>query len=379
MLPVENESNGVKITILNYILNKKYSCKRDCWSSDDCSIKKKCSISQNKGTLIGTEVTVNILNASDSSFSIRSGSWEMIDSNGYAYGACALCDTHHPSRTVNPDSWSVSPGTQIKTTLLFAELESGIDVAAFLFSQNSFLLKFEVNPLPDTVKSLFVVREEVSIKQALEHDYELRSLHSEVNRLKKNVFSRFNNTLTPKEITSLDNSIINSEFAIKEAFRKLEDWKKALLEEDFIEAITQYQTKIDIFRENENKSKILSQKVEQLYELTPREFEEWTANLFESLRYEKVTLTPQSNDKGIDVLAEKNGLKIAVQCKKFKGVVGSPSIQTFLGALQNAEAHKGFFITTGTFSVEAEKIALNMPIELYDKVRLVQLIEEAMK
>lgn len=32
MLPVEAESNGIKITILNYTLNKK--CKKDCWSSD---------------------------------------------------------------------------------------------------------------------------------------------------------------------------------------------------------------------------------------------------------------------------------------------------------------------------------------------------------
>ena len=115
-----------------------------------------------------------------------------------------------------------------------------------------------------------------------------------------------------------------------------------------------------------------------MYELTPREFEEWTADLFSCMGYEKVTLTPQSNDKGIDVLAVKNGLKIAIQCKKFKGVVGSPDVQAFLGAMQNAEVDKGFIITTGTFSIAAEKSTINMPIELYDKISLSNLINIAM-
>lgn len=378
MQPIIAEFNGIRISLLKFLPNKKYTCKKDCWSADDCSIKKKCSISQLKTVLCGAEVTINVLNASDSSISLRPGAWEMIDSNGYSYGACALCDTHHPSRMVNPESWNVSPGTQVKTVLLFPELEEGTDVAAFLYVYNTSFLKFEVKPLSEAVKSLFTIREEMSIKQAVEHDYELRNLQHEVDTLKKNVFARFNNTLTPKEKNTIENNIVNAEFSIKEKLSKIEQWKKALFEDDFTSVIIQYYSQIEAARESERKNKLLVQKVDSLYELTPREFEEWTASLFESLGYEKVTLTPQSNDKGVDVLAVKNGLKIAIQCKKFKGVVGSPNIQTFLGAMQNAEADKGFFITTGTFSVEAEKMALDMPIELYDKIGLVQLIDEAM-
>lgn len=79
--------------------------------------------------------------------------------------------------------------------------------------------------------------------------------------------------------------------------------------------------------------------------------------LFKALGYSKVTLTPSSNDKGVDVLAEYQGIKVAIQCKKYKGLVGSPQIQTFLGAMRHAEAQKGFFITTSVFSIEAEKMA----------------------
>lgn len=378
MQPILAESDGIKITILDVIPNKKYLCKKDCWNAENCSIKKKCSISQSKTILCGTEVTINFLNASNSPVGLRPGAWEMIDSNGYSYGACSLCDTHQPPRMVNPESWNVSPGTQIKTVLLFPELEKDIYVAAFLYVNNALFLKFEVNPLPEAVKSLFAIKEEMNIKQAMERDYELRNLQNEIDTLKKNVFARFNNTLTPKEKNAIENNIINAEFSIGEKLKRTDQWKRALFEDDFTSAITQYHSQIDAVQEAEKKNKLLVKKIDSLYELAPREFEEWTASLFESLGYDKVTLTPQSNDKGIDVLAEKNGLKIAVQCKKYKGIVGSPNIQEFLGAMQNAEVDKGFFITTGTFSIEAEKAALDMPIELYDKMGLVQLIDEAM-
>lgn len=187
-----------------------------------------------------------------------------------------------------------------------------------------------------------------------------------------------NNTLIPKEAIALDNKIANYEFMINEQLSKLEPFKKELTKDEFESTIKNYHSSIDEIIEKENKHKTIAKKVEQLYELTPREFEEWTANLFNSLGYEKITLTPQSNDKGIDVLAEKNGMKIAVQCKKFKGLVVSPDIQKFIGAIKYAEVDKGFLITTGTYSVEAEKMAISSSIEIYDKVRLVDLIEEAM-
>ena len=140
-----------------------------------------------------------------------------------------------------------------------------------------------------------------------------------------------------------------------------------------------YHKEIEAVKEQEQRKKTMEQKVEQLYHLTPREFEEWTESLFKTLDFQNVVLTPQSGDKGLDLIAEKDGKKIAVQCKKFKGVVGTPVIQAFAGALQTANIDKGYFITTGTYSLDAEKIAQDLPIELYDRNSLGGLIEVAMK
>ena len=77
-------------------------------------------------------------------------------------------------------------------------------------------------------------------------------------------------------------------------------------------------------------------------------------------------------------MAEHHGIKVAIQCKKYKGVVGSPDIQTFLGAMRHAQAQKGFFVTTSVFSVEAEKMASEHPIELIDGIALADSIQKAL-
>ncbi len=59
-------------------------------------------------------------------------------------------------------------------------------------------------------------------------------------------------------------------------------------------------------------------------------------------------------------------------------VVGSPVLQKFLGTIHHTRSHKGFFVTTSTFSLAAEKFAAEHPIELIDGPRLVELVSNAL-
>ena len=49
-------------------------------------------------------------------------------------------------------------------------------------------------------------------------------------------------------------------------------------------------------------------------------------------------------------------------------------LQKFLGTIHHTRSHKGFFVTTSTFSLAAEKFAAEHPIELVDGPRLVELV-----
>ena len=102
------------------------------------------------------------------------------------------------------------------------------------------------------------------------------------------------------------------------------------------------------------------------------------AELFEAMGYE-VDRVGGTGDEGVDLRVERQGLRGVVQCKYHKkGVVGSPELQKFLGTIHHTESHKGFFVTTKTFSLAAERFAGDHPIELVDGPRLVELVREAM-
>src|SRR5262249_2302917 len=94
-------------------------------------------------------------------------------------------------------------------------------------------------------------------------------------------------------------------------------------------------------------------KLAQLTSLSPETFEEFVAELFESLGYD-VEQTGGTGDLGADLRLHRDDLRAIVQCKYHKGgVVGSPELQKFLGTIHHTHSHKGFFVTTSSFSLAA--------------------------
>jgi restriction system protein len=118
----------------------------------------------------------------------------------------------------------------------------------------------------------------------------------------------------------------------------------------------------------------------KLREKSPTEFEEYIADLFSKLGY-KTDATGRPNDHGVDVVAEKDGVKHYIQCKRFiTSVVNVHDVRDFYGAIADHLAQStGYFITTNRFTLEAERFANDKPIELIDGDSLVKLIHLADK
>jgi restriction system protein len=86
-----------------------------------------------------------------------------------------------------------------------------------------------------------------------------------------------------------------------------------------------------------------------------------------------------SGDEGIDGIINEDRLgldMIYLQAKRWTGTVGRPEIQKFVGALHGKRAKKGVFITTGTFSSEAEDYAshIDPKVVLIDGNQLAELM-----
>ena len=68
----------------------------------------------------------------------------------------------------------------------------------------------------------------------------------------------------------------------------------------------------------------------------------------------------QAGDEGIDGIIKEDRLGldiIYIQAKRWESTVGRPEVQRFTGALEGKRARKGVFITTSSFSREAEDYA----------------------
>ncbi|MCX7707595.1 MAG: restriction endonuclease, partial [Anaerolineae bacterium] len=77
---------------------------------------------------------------------------------------------------------------------------------------------------------------------------------------------------------------------------------------------------------------------------------------------------------GIDLEVSGNGLRRGlVQCKRYRGTVGEPTIRDLYGTLVHERADYAWLATTGGVSRQARDWASGKPMELWDGQRLVEL------
>jgi len=136
----------------------------------------------------------------------------------------------------------------------------------------------------------------------------------------------------------------------------------------------------EIFNINEIRKikKILKQKSKFLRKLSPQEFEDTIANLFNELNYE-VKQTSYSADRGFDMSAIKDGKKFLIECKKYKPdkKIGRPDLQKFFAAMVEQESDGGYFVATCPFSGAAIEYASKIKIELIDFDGITSLMAKA--
>lgn len=134
----------------------------------------------------------------------------------------------------------------------------------------------------------------------------------------------------------------------------------------------------------ELRDSLASEVLSNILSNTPEFFEHLVVNLLVKMGYggsikDAGQAMGRSGDEGIDgiIKEDKLGLDVIyIQAKRWKGSVGRPEIQKFVGALHGQRAKKGVFITTGNFTREAEQYVstIDPKVVLIDGSRLVDLM-----
>lgn len=114
------------------------------------------------------------------------------------------------------------------------------------------------------------------------------------------------------------------------------------------------------------------QTIPQMLALEPSEFEVWSGMLFTLLGY-RVTNTQYVADHGIDLEVSNSRVRHGlVQCKRYRGTVGEPTVRDLYGTLVHENADFGWLVTTGGVSRQARDWAAGKPLELWDGQKLVE-------
>lgn len=116
---------------------------------------------------------------------------------------------------------------------------------------------------------------------------------------------------------------------------------------------------------------------QQLLDLSPSEFEQRVALLLEDLGWRQVTMRGGSGDRGVDITAERDGLRFIIQCKRYTKPVGPNYVRDLVGALQIQQADRAILVATSAFTHQSQLEARGQRVELWDDRILLQRIDEA--
>lgn len=124
------------------------------------------------------------------------------------------------------------------------------------------------------------------------------------------------------------------------------------------------------------KKAIRQRKSNLLDEMEGREFEYFCADLLRNKGFMEVEVTKGSGDYGIDILAQKEGITYAIQCKCYQSPVGIKAIQEAYAGRDYYDCMVGAVLTNQYFTAPAVEAAKKLKILLWDRGYLESMMEE---
>ena len=115
---------------------------------------------------------------------------------------------------------------------------------------------------------------------------------------------------------------------------------------------------------------------DQFEEMEGHEFEYYCADLLKNKGFLAVEVTKGSGDYGVDILAEKDGITYAIQCKCYQTPVGVKAVQEAYAGRDYYDRMVGVVMTNQYFTSPAVDAARKLKILLWDRGYLDGMLEE---
>ena len=104
-------------------------------------------------------------------------------------------------------------------------------------------------------------------------------------------------------------------------------------------------------------------------------FEEWCAALLRKNGFENVLVTPGSNDQGVDIVAEKEEIYYAIQCKCYSSDLGNTPVQEVYAGKEMYNCQVAVVLTNRHFTDGAKALAKRTRVLFWDREKIIELLK----
>ena len=129
---------------------------------------------------------------------------------------------------------------------------------------------------------------------------------------------------------------------------------------------------------NEYKLKFTAQKdLSAIDVMEGHAFEHWCANLLHKIGFKIIEVTKGSGDQGGDIIAEKGGVRYAIQCKRYapKDKVSNKAVQEVHAGKDVYKCHVSAVMTNTYFTASAKELADSTKTLLWDRDEIKRMLE----
>lgn len=101
-------------------------------------------------------------------------------------------------------------------------------------------------------------------------------------------------------------------------------------------------------------------------------FERYVAALLQKKGFHHIRLT-EKYDLGVDIIAEKDGIRWGIQVKRYSGLVKAAAVRQVVTGLRLYDCDRAMVITNSTYSTVAKRLATGNDCILIDRTQLHRL------
>lgn len=181
---------------------------------------------------------------------------------------------------------------------------------------------------------------------------------------------RYDVPVVPHDSTNSQTAIIPEEDSPEENQSKMSmaEAENALLKAKLAVALAEKENlERAVKQELEDKMTVAKAELLTIDLMDGHDFENWCAEALRNSGFANVSVTPGSGDQGVDITAEKDGLKYAVQCKRYSSDLGNTPVQEVFAGQRIYNCHVGVVLTNRDFTAGAKDAAAATGVLLWGR------------